>query len=99
MAVISTVFAVVHRAHSTWFAPLGAISYSLYASHLALIWLAWHTPWLGHHGPRPVLAAGLALAAVGQALLYRLVDPAAKARGSADYPRSHPDPAAVTPRW
>ncbi|HKU55180.1 MAG TPA: acyltransferase [Rhizomicrobium sp.] len=76
-----------------WFAPLGAISYSLYASHLALIWLAWHTPWLGlNHGPRPVLAAGLALAALGLAwLLYRLVDPAAKARASADLrPRKAP---------
>jgi len=49
-----------------------------------LIWLAWHTPWLGlNHGPRPVLAAGLVLMAAGLAwLLYRLVDPAAKARVS-----------------
>lgn len=64
-----------------WFAPLGAISYPLYASHLAPIWLAWYTPWLGlDHGPRPVLAAGLVLIAVVLAwLLYRLVDPAAKA--------------------
>jgi peptidoglycan/LPS O-acetylase OafA/YrhL len=70
-----------------WFVPLGAISYSLYASHLALIWLAWHTPWLGlDHGPRPVLATGLVLMAIGLAwLLYRLVDPAAKARVSADF--------------
>jgi peptidoglycan/LPS O-acetylase OafA/YrhL len=70
-----------------WFAPLGAISYPLYASHLALIWLAWHTPWLGlDHGPRPVLAAGVVLGAVGLAwLLYRLVDPAAKAKISADF--------------
>jgi peptidoglycan/LPS O-acetylase OafA/YrhL len=70
-----------------WFVPLGAISYPLYASHLALIWLAWHTPWLGlDHGPRPVLATGLVLMAIGLAwLLYRLVDPAAKARVSADF--------------
>jgi len=70
-----------------WFAPLGAISYPLYASHLAPIWLAWYTPWLGlDHGPRPVLAAGLVLAAMGLAwLLYRRVDPAAKARISADF--------------
>lgn len=70
-----------------WFAPLGAISYPLYASHIALVWLAWYTPWLGlNHGPRPVRAAGLVLAAVGVAwLLYRLVDPAAKTRVSADF--------------
>lgn len=65
-----------------WFAPLGAISYSLYASHLSLIWLAWYTPWLGlNRGPQPVLAAGLVLMAIGLAwVLYRLVDPAAKPR-------------------
>lgn len=69
-----------------WFAPLGAISYSLYASHLSLVWLAWYTPWLGlNRGPRPVVAAGLVLMAIGLAwALYRLVDPAAKARVSAN---------------
>jgi peptidoglycan/LPS O-acetylase OafA/YrhL len=63
-----------------WFTPLGAISYPLYASHLALVRLAQHTPLLGlNHGPRPLLAAGMVGVACGIAwVLYRLFDPAAR---------------------
>jgi peptidoglycan/LPS O-acetylase OafA/YrhL len=63
-----------------WFTPLGAISYPLYASHLALVRLAQHTPLLGlNHGPRPALAAGMVGLAVCLAwVLYRLFDPAAR---------------------
>jgi peptidoglycan/LPS O-acetylase OafA/YrhL len=65
-----------------WFAPLGAISYPLYASHLALVQLAQHTPLLGlNHGPKPLLAAGMVGVACGTALvLYRLFDPAARTK-------------------
>lgn len=61
-----------------WFAPLGAVSYPLYASHLALIGLAQHTPLLGlDRHPRPLLAAGVVLLAVGVAWVIHLVaDPA-----------------------
>jgi peptidoglycan/LPS O-acetylase OafA/YrhL len=63
-----------------WFTPLGAISYPLYASHLALVRLAQHTPLLGlNHGPRPGLAAGMVGLACWLAwVLYRLFDPAAR---------------------
>jgi peptidoglycan/LPS O-acetylase OafA/YrhL len=63
-----------------WFTPLGAISYPLYTSHFALIWLALHSPLLGlNHGPRPALAAGMVgLACCLAWVLYRLFDPAAR---------------------
>jgi peptidoglycan/LPS O-acetylase OafA/YrhL len=68
-----------------WFAPLGAVSYPLYASHLALIELAQHTPLFGlNRQPRPLLAAGVVLMALGMAwVIHLLVDPvAARKRGS-----------------
>jgi peptidoglycan/LPS O-acetylase OafA/YrhL len=59
-----------------WFAPLGAVSYPLYASHLALVWLAEYTPLFGlNRGPRPLLAAGVVLLALGVAwAIHRLLD-------------------------
>ena len=61
-----------------WFGPLGAISYPLYASHLALIWLAQRTPLFGlDRGPSPVLAivvVGLAVAVAW--VIHRFCDPA-----------------------
>ena len=65
-----------------WFAPLGAISYPLYASHLAIISLAQHTPLFGlDRGPRPLLAAFVVLVALGLAgTVHLLADPAAKWR-------------------
>ena len=63
----------------TWFAPLGAMSYPLYASHLAIIGLARHTPLLGlDRGPRPLLAIGMMLLAMAlAAAVHLLADPAA----------------------
>jgi peptidoglycan/LPS O-acetylase OafA/YrhL len=63
-----------------WFLPLGAISYPLYASHLAWIGLAQHTPLFGlNHDPDPLRAVGVVLLAVASAwVLYRTVDPARK---------------------
>jgi peptidoglycan/LPS O-acetylase OafA/YrhL len=68
-----------------WFGWLGDISYPLYASHLAPIWVAWYTPWLGlDRGPDPLRACGVVLLALGLAWgIYRLADPAAKSRKSA----------------
>lgn len=76
------VVALVRAQAPRWFVPLGAISYPLYASHLALVRLAQHTPLLAlNHGPRPLLAAGM----VGMAcciawVIYRLFDPAARTK-------------------
>jgi hypothetical protein len=55
--------------------------------------------WLGpDHGPRPVLAAGLVLAAMGLVwVLYRLVDPAAKARVPAGFRAQKPSVGACDP--
>jgi len=60
-----------------WLAPLGAVSYPLYASHLALVWLAQSTPLFGlDRGPRPLLAAGVVFLAFGLAwAIHRLFDP------------------------
>jgi peptidoglycan/LPS O-acetylase OafA/YrhL len=60
-----------------WFAPLGAVSYPLYASHLALVWLAQYTPLFGlNRGPRPLLAAAVVVLALGLAwCLHCLLDP------------------------
>jgi len=76
------VVALVRAQAPRWFAPLGAISYPLYASHLALVQLAQHTPLLGlNHGPRPLLAAGMVGVACCIAwVLYRLFDPAARTK-------------------
>ncbi|HUE63808.1 MAG TPA: acyltransferase [Rhizomicrobium sp.] len=74
------VVALVRAEAPRWFTPLGAISYPIYASHLAVVRLAQHTPLLGlNHGPRPLLAAGMVGLAGGIAfVLYRLFDPAAR---------------------
>jgi peptidoglycan/LPS O-acetylase OafA/YrhL len=83
-----------HRAPA-WFAPLGAISYSLYASHLAWIDLAQHTPLFGlNRHPSPVLAAGMmAVAVTGAWVLYRLCDPARRAKVPKDHAfREFPGP-------
>jgi len=63
-----------------WFVPLGALSYPLYASHLAVIWLAQHTPLLGlNRGPQPILAVAAVLLALGVAwAVHLLFDPASK---------------------
>jgi peptidoglycan/LPS O-acetylase OafA/YrhL len=63
-----------------WFAPLGAVSYPLYATHLALIGLAQHTPLFGlDRGPRPLLAAGVVFFALAVAwAVHRLLDPRPK---------------------
>ena len=63
-----------------WFGLLGAISYPLYASHLAWIGLAQHTPLFGlDHGPQPVLAACMVLVAMlGAWVIWRLLDPAGR---------------------
>jgi peptidoglycan/LPS O-acetylase OafA/YrhL len=60
-----------------WLAPLGAVSYPLYASHLALVWLAQSTPLFGlDRGPRPFLAAGVVFLAFALAwTIHRLLDP------------------------
>jgi peptidoglycan/LPS O-acetylase OafA/YrhL len=84
------------KAAQGWLAPLGAVSYPLYASHLALVRLAQHTPLLGlNHGPRPVLATGMAALSVGIAwVLYRLFDPAARPKPLASKEISQDLPAA-----
>jgi peptidoglycan/LPS O-acetylase OafA/YrhL len=68
-----------------WFAPLGGLSYPLYASHLAWIYVARRTPLFGlEGGPDPLRATGVVLLAVGCAwLLYRTIDPAGKRRDKA----------------
>ncbi|MDB5735736.1 MAG: acyltransferase [Alphaproteobacteria bacterium] len=65
-----------------WFAPLGAVSYPLYASHLSVIWLAQHTPLFGlDRGPRPMTAASVVLLAVAVGwVIHLLLDPAARPR-------------------
>ncbi|HJW40941.1 MAG TPA: acyltransferase [Rhizomicrobium sp.] len=57
---------------------LGAISYPLYASHLALVNTARYTPLFGlNHGPDPVRAAFVITLALGvAALLHRFVEQA-----------------------
>ncbi|HWY60620.1 MAG TPA: acyltransferase [Rhizomicrobium sp.] len=62
-----------------WFAPIGAISYALYASHLALITLAQYTPVFGlNHHANPLLATVVVLLAIGVAwLIHVLIEPAA----------------------
>jgi peptidoglycan/LPS O-acetylase OafA/YrhL len=74
--------AVLVRAEAripVWFAPLGAVSYPLYASHLAVIGLARYTPLFGlDRGPQPLLAAGVLLLALAlAAVVHLLADPAA----------------------
>jgi peptidoglycan/LPS O-acetylase OafA/YrhL len=63
-----------------WFAPLGAISYPLYASHLAWIDLARHTPLFGlNRHPNILLALGMVLISLLVSwLLYRVLDPAGR---------------------
>jgi peptidoglycan/LPS O-acetylase OafA/YrhL len=65
-----------------WFTPLGAISYPLYASHAAWIGLARYTPLFGlNQHPDPVRALGVVAACLVTAwLLYRTLDPAARAQ-------------------
>ena len=60
-----------------WFAPLGAISYPLYASHLAFISLARHTPLFGlNRHPDPLKAALVVLLALGAGWgIHLLVEP------------------------
>ncbi len=71
-----------------WFTPLGAISYPLYASHLAWIGLAQHTPMFGlNHHSDPVRALGVVALCLATAwLLYRTLDPAAKGLKPAEIP-------------
>jgi peptidoglycan/LPS O-acetylase OafA/YrhL len=61
-----------------WFAPLGGISYALYASHLALIMLAQDTPVFGlSHHPDPLRASLVVLLAAGVAwMIHLFVEPA-----------------------
>jgi len=63
-----------------WFVPLGAISYPLYASHLAWIDLARHTALFGlDRHPDPVRALGVVFAGLlASWLLYRTLDPAGR---------------------
>ena len=63
-----------------WFRPLGAISYPLYASHLAWIGLARYTPLFGlNHHPDPVRATGVVAACLATAwLVYRTLDPSGR---------------------
>ena len=65
-----------------WFTPLGAISYPLYASHLAFMGLARYTPLFGlNHHPDPVRALGVVAACLATAwLIYRTLDPSARTR-------------------
>jgi peptidoglycan/LPS O-acetylase OafA/YrhL len=83
----------------TWFAPLGAISYPLYASHLAVIGLAQHTPLFGlDRGPRPLLAACVVLVALGLAETVQLLaDPAAKWRSKRGLRVPRPSACETTP--
>lgn len=71
-----------------WFAPLGGISYPLYASHLAWIGLAQHAPLFGlDRHPDPIRALGVVALCLATAwLLYRTLDPAGKVRKSAKVP-------------
>jgi peptidoglycan/LPS O-acetylase OafA/YrhL len=66
---------LVRNSHPTpgWFAYLGGISYPLYASHLAVISLASHTPIfnLDSH-PNPLRAAGVVLLAIGLAWIIHV---------------------------
>jgi peptidoglycan/LPS O-acetylase OafA/YrhL len=70
-----------------WFRSLGGISYPLYASHLAPIWLAWYTPFLGlNTGPNPLRAWGVVLLAVALAwVIHRWIDPAGRPRKPAGF--------------
>jgi len=83
-----------------WFSPLGSMSYPLYASHMALIWLAQHTPVFGlDRGARPLLAAGVVLLALGVAwAIHLLFDPAARSRptGGPTFPAFPPETTALT---
>lgn len=65
---------------SPWLVSMGALSYPLYASHLALIWLAQYTPWFGlDRGPRPFLAVGVVLLCLAVAgIMSLLFDPAGR---------------------
>lgn len=65
-----------------WFTPLGAISYPLYASHVAFIVLARYTPLFGlNRHPDPVRAAGVVALCLATAwLIYRTLDPSARTR-------------------
>jgi peptidoglycan/LPS O-acetylase OafA/YrhL len=86
-----------------WFVSLGGLSYPLYASHLAWVYIARRTPLFGlEDRPDPLRAGIVVLLAVGCAwLLYRWVDPAGKRRpGDAirNLPvLAEPGPAGITP--
>lgn len=71
-----------------WFWVIGALSYPLYASHLAFVYLARRTPLFGLNGvPDPLRALGVVLLAVGCAwALFKTVDPAGKGRKAAKIP-------------
>jgi len=62
------------------FALLGALSYPLYASHLAWIGLARHTPLFGlNDHANPLAASGMVVIALATAWLLSRLDPAAPA--------------------
>jgi peptidoglycan/LPS O-acetylase OafA/YrhL len=63
-----------------WFAPLGGISYALYASHLALINLARGTPLFGFdRQPNPLMAICIVLLALVVAgIIHRFAEPGTK---------------------
>jgi peptidoglycan/LPS O-acetylase OafA/YrhL len=90
-----------------WFGVLGAMSYPLYASHLAWIGLAQKTPLFGlNRHPNPLLAVGvMAVAILGSWVLYQTCDPARKAPRNrvpgADFggfPQLPPDPCEAQPK-
>jgi peptidoglycan/LPS O-acetylase OafA/YrhL len=84
-----------------WFATLGGLSYPLYASHLAWVYLARRTPLFGlEGGPDPLRAGAVAFLAIACAwILYRTVDPAGKGprRVAKIRPFAGPGPVGSTP--
>jgi peptidoglycan/LPS O-acetylase OafA/YrhL len=90
-----------------WFGVLGAMSYPLYASHLAWIGLAQQTPFFGlKRHPDPLLACGLvAVAILGSWVLYLTCDPARKVpknsvpgAGFGGFPSPSPDTCEAQPK-